>query len=589
MRKAIDLLIGLAVLPMLLHAAPRVYYTDLDRGPAVPTNGGRGAFITIYGTRFGNSRITSRPRNGVPAQISFVTIDGIEPDSYLSWTNTKIVVRLGQLNQPGNNLPIVVTVNGVQSNPDVTFSIDNGRAIYYFDPKVDGSATDTCSNPSNGSEETPWRYLRQTLALRDVSYFVNTCMSNGDILYLRSGTIDTRDGSGWQHSILIFDLVKKNVSWMAVVGYPGESVTLDGSKDPDIREALTTKGYATGLIVAGLTLIGGTQNVLPSMPAGRIVGNIVTGPTSCLYEAIGVTSNNGGVVLGNEITAVGNSCNGEAGPTKLMHSLYMKCNNCEVGWNTIHGNKTYNGVQFHDDTLIGLGGYYNISIHDNWIEGQYGSGINLSTIDFPTGTEYVRVYNNVLYSEGVVARAYNESAGGQIKSCVALKDMGKTSATGTIEVYNNTMAACTELFNDTAWGNTPGSGALYKGGMQAGVTLAWTNNLVYAPPYYWTDPARGSRQLNAFSAITTLQCCAAQIGGSNNLWFGVASAPNYVFTGLSANPMFMNLVSLDFHPQDDSPALKSGISVSWIQTDRDGNPRSSTPSIGAYERIGPRF
>jgi len=266
-----------------------------------------------------------------------------------------------------------------------------------------------------------------------------------------------------------------------------------------------------------------------------------------------------------------------------MHSMYMKCNSCEIGWNYIHGNKTYNGIQFHDDRLANTAGYYNISIHDNWIQGQYGSGINLSTIDFPKGSEYVRVYNNVLYQEGAVALAHYESGGGQVKSCIALKDFGRKAAKGTVEVYNNTMADCTGLFNDETWGGSEGSGALYKGGTQTGVSLQLGNNIVYAPPYYWTDGARGARQQSAYIATSTAKCCAAQISGTNNLWYGSGAGPGYVGTNVNANPMFTTVPAPNFHPGEGSPVLGSGKPVAWIQTDRDGVLRPAHPAIGAYE------
>lgn len=564
------------VIPVLLWlsfealAAPYVFYTDLDRGPSAPKNGGGGVFITIYGNRFGESR-----------NEGTVTIGGLPPASYLSWSNTKIVIRLGSQNRPGRDLPIVVTVRGQPSNQDVLFTIDNAHRIYYFDPNAAGSRRDSCSKPAKGTESAPWRYLREPLSPRDANYYVNKCVGNGDILYFRAGTLDTRDGiAGWQHSVLVFD---RGVAWLAVAAYPGESVVLDGSRDNKIKDTLVSRGYATGLVIAGLHLIGGTLNVMPGMPPGRLVGNLITGPNSCNYDALGVTSQKGGIVFGNEITDVGTKCNSGEGPTKLMHSIYMGCNDCEVAWNYIHGNKTYNGIQFHNDRFASTGGFYNISIHDNWIQGQYGSGINLSTIDFPKGSEYIRVYNNVLFGEGAVALAHWESPGGQVKSCIALKDFGRKSAKGTVEVYNNTMADCTGLFNDQTSGGTVGSGAIYKGGTQTGVTLRLTNNAVYAPPYYWTDAARGSKQQSAYIAVATATCCAAQISGTNNLWYGFGDGPGSLTANVNANPMFTLLAAPDFHPREGNPALGGGVPVPWIKTDRDGVPRPAHPAIGAYE------
>ncbi len=574
-----------------LAGTPRIFYTDIDRGPSIPANGGGGAFITVYGRGFGSSR-----------GLSKVTIGGTEPASYFSWSDVKVVVRLGHRNRPGNDLPIVVTVGSESSNDDVTFTIDNKHKIYYFDPQAAGSAWDGCSHPRKGTETSPWRYLRKEHSPRSLSHYINNCIGNGDIVYVRAGTIDKSDSEGL-HAVLTIGF-SASVKWAAIVGYPGEAAIIDGSNagaEPT-RLTIRDKGppwSGTGYVIAGLHVVGspGTTvpkdtidgNVITLVKPGRIIGNYVTGPDSCQYNAIGVATlsttdfPNGISVLGNEITNVGTNCHGGKGPSKLMHSIYLECINCEVAWNYIHGNKTYNGVQFHYDKLGRVGGYYNLSIHDNWIQDQHGNGINLSTIDFPTGTEYVKIYNNVLYHEGAVAIAYDEAGGGQIKSCIALKDYGRPAARGTVQVYNNTMVDCSALFNDQIFGGSTASGAFFKGGGQPGVTLNIKNNIIYAPPYYWTDAARGQSQLNAYIATMTLSVAATQITCSNNLWQGGGDGPAMCTQNVNSGPMFKDEVLPDFHLQAHSPAVGAGLPIPSLKTDRDGKTRPPRPSIGAYE------
>jgi IPT/TIG domain len=586
--KLLPLVAGLST---VAFAAPRVYYTDIDRGPSIPANGGRGAFITIYGTGFGHTQ-----------DASAVTIGGNAPASYTSWSRTQIVVRLGSGNTPGSSLPIVVTVNGVASNNDVTFTIDNTHNIYYFDPSQAGESTDTCTSPTTGTETSPWRYLHEELSARSLTYYIHYCIGNGDIVYVRAGSIDRSDSDGF-HAVLTMAF-SPAVTWAAIVAYPGEIAIIDGSNAGTMPTKVTLRDKGppsgTGYVIAGLHIVGspGTTvpkdtvdgNVINLVKPGRIIGNYVTGPDSCQYDAIGVATlsttdfPSGISALGNEITNVGTNCNGGKGPSKLMHSMYFECINCEVAWNYIHDNKTYNGIQFHFDGLVGVGGYYNLSIHDNWVQDQHGSGINLSTIDFPTGTEYVKIYNNILYHEGAVAIAYNEAGGGQIKSCIALKDAGRPAARGIVQVYNNTMVDCSALFNDKTFGWTTTSGALYKRGAQPGVMLDIQNNVVYAPPYYWTDPARGSKQLNAYVSVRTSQCCVAQLYGTNNLWYGSGSSPSYLQNNVNSDPMFTSLSGLSLQPLSSSPAVNEGVPVAWIQTDRAGVGRPVPPSLGAYEK-----
>ena len=563
---------------------PRLYYTDIDKGPSAPANGGNGAFITLYGARFGSVRNTSK-----------ITIGGMEPAMYTSWSDTKIVVRLGSKNTIGKNLPIVVTVAGQASNTDVSFTVDNTNNIFYFDPKKSGTSNDTCTNPANGSEASPWRYLHTKESMRSLSHYVNQCMSDGDIVYVRSGSIDKSDGEGW-HSVLTFGLSGKNVKWIAVVAYPTESVTLSGADmtSPRTRFTVRDKATASGYIVAGFNIIGSPGddidaggNVIELTEPGRIIGNHITGPHSCEYDAIGIgrtSSTNfasGAKIFGNEITGVATNCHGGKGASKLMHSIYAKCINCEIAWNNIHDNKTYNGVQIHYDNLVGDGGYYNISIHDNWIEGQYGSGINLSTIDFPTGGEYIRIYNNVLLHEGAVALAYNEPKGGQIKTCIALKDSGRPTASGTVEVYNNTMSDCSGIMNDSVNGWSTNAGALFKSGQQPKVKLQIRNNIVAAPAYYWTNAARGSKQLSAYIASKTESCCMPQISGADNLWSG-DGAPPAATLGFLADPQFSGA---DFALKSTSPAIDAGMFIIGLATDRNGQVRPSggAVDIGANE------
>jgi hypothetical protein len=115
--------------------------------------------------------------------------------------------------------------------------------------------------------------------------------------------------------------------------------------------------------------------------------------------------------------------------------------------------------------------------------------------------------------------------------------------------------------------------------------LQFGNNITYAPPYYWTDPARGAKQQSAYIATATATCCAAQISGTNNLWYGFGEDPGSFAANVNANPMFTMLPAPDFHPREGNPVLGSGVRVPWIQTDRDGVPRPPHPAIGAYEAV----
>jgi hypothetical protein len=188
-----------------------------------------------------------------------------------------------------------------------------------------------------------------------------------------------------------------------------------------------------------------------------------------------------------------------------------------------------------------------------------------------------------MYHASSVALTHGESAG-PIKGCILLKDYGRPGATGTVEIYNNTMVDCLgELYNNLAYGQAPDAGSIYKSGGQRGVKVVMQNNIIYAPPYYWTDESRGSKRMNAYLAPVTLQCCMNQFSGSHNLWYGSGAAPSNFSSNLNEDPQFVDVAHGDFRLSSGSPVVTNGIAVPGLQNDYDGVPRSQTPSLGAFQ------
>src|ERR1700742_3092365 len=85
--------------PLALSAqAPRIFFSDLESGPNIGGQAGKGAWITIWGKGFGNDR-----------GASTVTIGGGAAAAYPVWTDAKITFQLGPAAKTGN---IVVNVRG---------------------------------------------------------------------------------------------------------------------------------------------------------------------------------------------------------------------------------------------------------------------------------------------------------------------------------------------------------------------------------------------------------------------------------------------------------------------------------------------
>ena len=88
---------------------PRLFFSDLESGPGSGGQGGKGAFVSIWGAGFGATRGSST-----------VTIGGGAADNYPVWTNTKITFQLGAAAATGN---IVVHVSGKADSNGSSFTV----------------------------------------------------------------------------------------------------------------------------------------------------------------------------------------------------------------------------------------------------------------------------------------------------------------------------------------------------------------------------------------------------------------------------------------------------------------------------------
>jgi hypothetical protein len=75
---------------------------------------------------------------------------------------------------------------------------------------------------------------------------------------------------------------------------------------------------------------------------------------------------------------------------------------------------------------------------------------------------------------------------------------------------------------------------------------------------------------------------ASLLSGSNNVWYGLSSAPSQTGASITVNPLLTN-AGTDFTLQATSPAIGTGIGSRAAAADFAGNIRPAIPSIGAYE------
>jgi hypothetical protein len=518
-------------LPLAEGAPPLLRYSDLESGPNTGGQGGLGAFVTVYGAGFGASRGTS-----------VVTVGGGAVDNYPVWTDNKITFQLGAAAASGS---IVVNVGGQASN-GLPFTVRTGNIYFVATTGNDGGT---------GTFAAPWRTVvkaKDSLAAGDIAYLMNGVRQATEERYNAAVSIET-SGTAARPK--------------ALIAYPGATVTIGstslggglymGIRVPNLGIA------ATDWVIAGLRLHGETALDIGGMGSGshrwRVVGNYIScpngdGPTGCISVADAHFTK----FFGNEVTDTGRS----PASSKQYHAVYFTTdsNNFEVAWNRIHHNRTCNAIQAHSSPVGGNSGLnqYGISIHDNRIDGDNCSGINLATVDPSKGK--VEAYNNVISNVGTGPEPPDGYSG---TNCVYVPGYTNAGADGTgfVEVYNNT---CVNAGNTRAGS---ASGAFNRFADSSGLILRLRNNVVYQPagqPYIAHDST------------------SSRIQGSHNLWFGDGTGPSYLTNNINADPAFVDAGGADLHLRDGSPAIDAGTGTVPAR-DFDGNMRSLPVDVGAFE------
>ena len=514
---------------------PRIFFSDLESGPNIGGQNGKGAFVTIYGRNFGATRGTSS-----------ATVGGGAVDNCPLWTDTKVACQLGPAAQTGN---IVISVGGQASN-GVPFTVRPGN-IYFVSP----AGSDT--NP--GTFAAPFKTPAKG----------KNALTPGDTLYLMDG-INT---SAIDDFSAVLNLRSSGAPGLpkAIVAYPGASVTLGSDATP--QRAVYAPAVAGGpwawWVIAGLTLRA-SDSALEMVGAQnwRVVGNDVScrngnGASACTHGDTALFIK----FFGNNVHDAGVN-NLASADQKLYHSVYFSTdsNHIEVGWNTIVPNGGgCRALQFHSSPNGAGSGFnqFDLSVHDNLIHDARCDGINFATVDPTQGK--VEAYNNIVYRAGL-----GPDPGGQLSnySCIAV--LGGTNAgplpglSAAVQISNNTLYDCGARRSLDSGGMTTAT--------NGAIAVAMKNNIFFLLPgeTYFTTSSN-----------------AANVTGSNNLFFGAAAGPKFLTGNVNADPKFANTGTLNLRLLPGSPAIDAGIN-SGINTDFDGvaRPKGAAFDIGAFEFPG---
>jgi IPT/TIG domain len=531
-------------------APPRLFFSDLESGPATGGQNNNGVWVTIWGKGFGATQGTSTVTVGTGAVAS-----------YPLWSDSKIVFQLGANAKTGN---IIVNVPGVASN-GLPFTVRAGNIFF---------VATTGNDANTGSFASPWKTIVKA----------KNAIAAGDTAYIEDGVAQTSEDNFTAY--LSMDNQGASNSGTAgapkaLVAYPGATATVGvagglhyGIRTPNIG---TNEDY---WVISQLHIVGGTQAMDIGGLGWRIIGNEMQCPGA--DDQVGCFE----MSEGNQVRFYGNDVhNAGINPTssKFYHAVYFSTdsNHVDVGWNHIHDNFTCRALQFHSSPLCSPScgaadttgfNQFDLHVHDNLIHGDNCNGINFATVDPSKGP--IEAYNNVIYNVGRM----DPLQLGAAFSCIYVAGITNNgvAGTGTVEVFNNTLSDCAA--NNSA--NASGSrGAFGVGGGPATLIMRLRNNIAYqlAGEIY----VDGSK---------------TQITGDKNLWFGAGTAPTQTINNFSSDPLFANRAIGDYHLTPSSTARDTGIAIvpsnsfepnpgPTIDTDKDGVLRAQGTAfdLGAYE------
>lgn len=515
-------------------APPAIFYSDLQSGPNTGGENNNGAYVTIYGARFGSSQGSS-----------YVTVGSGRATNYKIWSDSKVSFQLGGSAKTGN---IAITTSSGTSN-GVPFTV-RGGSVYFV-------ATGG-SDSANGSFGTPWKTIVKA----------KNSMGTGDITYVMNGVSQTSvDNYNADVSIQSAGTASSPI---ALVAYPGASVTVGTNSAQFGLRTPAISGAKDYWVIAGINFRGAAAMDLVNVSGWRLVANDFSCPTGSGQSACLHTDTTTNLKFyGNYVHNVGDAA---GSIDKYYHAVYFttNSNSIDVGWNTIVPNPNHStssggcrAIQFYS---TGGSDQFDLHVHDNVIHDAICDGINFSTVNPGNGT--VEAYNNLVYHVGTGPDPYDGSSN---YSCIVVGGTNSSQA----EVYNNTLYDCgshggsdsgalalgikTRLRNNVIWqlggesyfasswgsscGTVTGNNNLWYG---AGSATSCTSGNIAVNPLLSSVSAqnfqlqKGSPAIDAGVAISTLKTAIDGISRPQGSAYDIGAYEYFTGAASSSNPCDLN-------------------------------------------------
>lgn len=541
---------------------PQVLYTDVISGPTNGGEGNNGMYLSIFGKNFGSSLSNVKVTIGgnQVAKLYYLGSSLGRPDVQ------QISMQIGSLGNPtpGTALPIVVYVNGVASNNNLTFTPNPGQICYVSNAAgvtpegtsypagndatgICGDITHPFATVQGTSEYTggawPLTQPGDTIVLLPSSTPYQEVGFENYFMRFYRGPSSSVGGGGNAPTGSV------GTGYMTLMGYPGTSssttpyISAPYSMDPggavSASDSSSTSPY---IIVADLKINGGggdgAVNTQLLSNYARVVNNDLSTLTSQSTARSGCVAGDG-----YYMEVLGNSCHDVDSPDTGLenHGVYLDAaGNDEIAYNFIYAINDGNGIQLYNSqgTTPNIN---NVSIHHNFINGVAKHGINIAD----STSNGISIYDNIIANTVDAGIRFNTNT---LTGC---------------QIYNNT-------FYETDLANNSSYGAIMNDWNLPSNALSMENNIFIA--------ANGTPFVGGSVGISS-----ADGTFSNNLYFdGDASSTSYMQSldpnAIVTNPQFASAITpLASLPNPTSPITMTATQAFDLSQ---FTPTSGSPMIG---------